>query len=125
MNTKSQQSRSSLDVFLWVVIFVLIAAGVVGNFYFSTFAISIRLVGWIVLAAILLLLSLQTQFGKTSWSFIKEARIEMRKVTWPTRQETVQTTLVVAAMVVITALILWGIDTFLLWGIGRLTGHTG
>lgn len=125
MNTKSQQSRSSLDIFLWVVIFVLIAAGVVGNFYFSTFAISIRLVGWIVLAAILLLLSLQTQFGKTSWSFIKEARIEMRKVTWPTRQETVQTTLVVAAMVVITALILWGIDTFLLWGIGRLTGHTG
>lgn len=126
MNSKTQQnSRSPLDIFLWLVIAVLIAGGIVANFYFSSFSLAIRLVGWIVMAAILVGLALQTNFGKTSWNFIKEARMEMRKVTWPTRQETVQTTLVVVAMVVVVALILWGIDTFLLWGVGALTGHIG
>jgi len=126
MNSKTQQnSRSPLDMFLWLVVAALIAGGIVANFYFSTFSLAVRLVGWIVLAAILVGIALQTNFGKTSWNFIKEARMEMRKVTWPTRQETVQTTLVVVAMVVIVALILWGIDAFLLWGVGTLTGHTG
>lgn len=126
MNSKIQSSHSALDIFLWLVTFVLIAMGIVANFYFAgTYGITIRLVGWIVLTAILLGIVLMTRFGKSSWKFLKEARMEMRKVTWPTRQETVQTTLVVVAMVVMVALILWGIDTFLLWGIGVLTGHTG
>lgn len=125
MNLKANQSNSSIDKFLWLVIVLLLAGGIVANFYFSSFATSFRLIGWIIIAVVALLLALQTQIGKISWVFIKDARMEMRKVTWPKRQETVQTTLVVVAMVVAMALILWGIDTFLLWGIGTLTGHTG
>ncbi len=126
MNSKTQQkSRSTLDILIWLVIAVLIGAGVVANFYFSSISLPIRMIGWIVVAAVILGFALQTHFGKISWSFIKDARMEMRKVTWPTRQETVQTTMVVIVMVVVVALLLWGIDTFLLWGIGTLTGHTG
>ena len=125
MNLKANQTNSSFDKFLWLLIGLLLIGGIVANFYFTSFALPIRLVGWIILAAVVILIGFQTQFGKTSWNFVKEARMEMRKVTWPTRQETVQTTMVVVAMVVVMALILWGIDTFLLWGIGTLTGHTG
>jgi preprotein translocase subunit SecE len=76
-----------------------------------------------LLACILLALALTTRLGKRFWRFAKETRGELRKVTWPTRQETIQTTLIVAALVVLVALILWGVDTFLLWIVGHLTGQ--
>lgn len=125
MNSKVNPMRSPADTFLWLFIGILLLGGIIANFYFSDYAATVRVIGWIVLAAAAVGLAFQTQFGKTSWVFIKEARMEMRKVTWPNRQETVQTTLVVVVMVVIMALILWGIDTFLLWIIGTITGHTG
>jgi preprotein translocase subunit SecE len=125
MNSKVSQPSTSTNIVLWSLITILVAGGIFANFYFSNYPITIRLVGWIILAAILVGLTLQTQFGKSSWIFIKESRMEMRKVTWPTRQETVQTTLVVVAMIVLMALILWGIDSLLLWVIGTLTGHAG
>ena len=73
----------------------------------------------------MLLVISQTSKGLQLWSFIKGARIELRKVVWPTRQETIQTTLVVVAMVVVAALILWGIDTLFFWLVGWLTGQRG
>ncbi len=56
------------------------------------------------------------------WKFAKQARIEMRKVVWPTRQDTVRATAIIALLVLVTALILWGMDSVLLWFIGLLTG---
>ena len=50
-------------------------------------------------------------------------QIEVRKVVWPTRQETIQTTLIVVVMVIIVAIILWLLDMFLGWSIGLLMGH--
>ncbi len=59
------------------------------------------------------------------FAFFKNARAELRKVVWPTRQETLQTALVVVAMVVVLALVLWGLDGVLVWLIGSLTGQRG
>ena len=52
-------------------------------------------------------------------------RIELRKTTWPTRQESLQTTLMIAVVVLISALLLWGLDSALLWGVKHLTGRGG
>ena len=57
------------------------------------------------------------------WSFIQEARIEVRKVVWPTRAETIQSTLAVLGMVVVMGLILWAIDSGLLRLVLWLTGY--
>lgn len=51
--------------------------------------------------------------GKATLAFAREARVEMRKVIWPTRQETLQTTLIVAAVTAVMSLILWGLDGIL------------
>ena len=51
--------------------------------------------------------------------------VELRKVVWPTRQETIQTTLIVVAMVVVAALILWGLDKVFFWLVAWLTGQRG
>jgi len=125
MSLNSEKNSKFLNIFLWLVIVAVVAAGVVANFYFAYYAVSIRLIGWLAITIVVVLLALQTTAGALSWEFIKQARNEMRKVTWPTRQETVQTSLVVIGMVVLMSLILWGIDSILLWLIGMLTGQSG
>jgi preprotein translocase subunit SecE len=52
----------------------------------------------------------------------KEARIEIRKVVWPTRQETTQTTLIVVVMVILVGLILWAMDSTLSWSVSGIIG---
>lgn len=109
----------------WTIIFLLIVGGIVANTYFANVAWAVRAAVGLVVIAMTLLIALRTSAGHQFWIFAKGARIELRKVVWPTRQETIQTTLVVVAMVVVAALILWGIDTLFFWLVGWLTGQRG
>ena len=56
-----------------------------------------------------------TEKGSEFLTLVKGSRTEIRKVVWPTRQETTQTTLIVFVFVIITGLILWGLDSVLGW----------
>ena len=114
-------SRSKLDVLLWALVLILIAAGVFANYYFSESAWSLRFASGIVLAAILFGLAALTARGKKIWAFIKDAKMELHKVVWPTRDETVKTTAVVAALVFAMSVVLWCIDSVLLWAVSWLT----
>ena len=65
----------------------------------------------------------QTQVGQVMASYVTGAfRIEARKVVWPSRQESIQATLMIAVVVLIMAVLLWGLDGALLWGVKSLTG---
>lgn len=119
------QQGSSLDWLKWLVVATLFIAGVVANYYYNYQPWPLRLLGWLALLAVMIAIALQTNVGKQALIFVRESRMELRKVFWPTRQETMQTTLIVAAIVVILALILWGIDGVLMWLIGWLTGQRG
>ena len=66
--------------------------------------------------------ALQTAKGQSFFNLVKEARIEIRKVVWPTRQETTQTTLMVVAVVLVMALLLWGLDSLLGWIVSSIVG---
>ena len=68
-------------------------------------------------------LAYQTATGKTMWGYIRGSQIELRKTTWPTRQEGLQATLMIAVVVLIAALMLWGLDSLLLWGVKSVTGR--
>jgi preprotein translocase subunit SecE len=85
----------------------------------------LRTVAWLAILAVAGFVASKTQKGKWVVEFFRDSRSELRKVVWPTREETMQTTLVVAAMVVILALLLWGMDGVLVWMIGWLTGQRG
>jgi len=119
------QSDTRYDWLKWLVISVLIVAGLIANYYYSQQPWPLRVLGWLLLLAIAVVIALQTYLGKQALGFARESRVELRKVVWPTRQETMQTTLVVGAMVVLIALLLWGIDGMLVWIIGWLTGQRG
>ncbi|SDT00759.1 protein translocase subunit secE/sec61 gamma [Halopseudomonas xinjiangensis] len=122
MSTKAELHDSRFDVIKWVIVAIIVAAGVYGNHYFAAEPVLYRAVALVVLGLVAGFVALQTEKGKAFWTLTKEARIEIRKVVWPTRQETTQTTLIVVAVVLIMALILWGLDTLLGWIISQFIG---
>jgi preprotein translocase subunit SecE len=102
----------------------LLLVGALGSFYyFSDVNALIRTLGLLVATGVALALAYRTELGRSVWSYITGARTELRKVVWPSRQESVQATLMIAVVVLITALLLWGLDSLLLWGVKLLTGR--
>jgi preprotein translocase subunit SecE len=63
--------------------------------------------------------------GRRFWQFILDSRVELRKVVWPSRQETLQTTAVVFGFIVIAGLFFWILDLLLAWATRLLTGQGG
>ncbi len=110
-----ETTSSRLDWLKWLVVFALLAVGVVGNSYYSDQSLLYRVIGFVAIAIVAALIALQTAKGGAFWSLVKGSRTEIRKVVWPTRQETVQTTLIVVAFVLVVALLLWGLDSLLGW----------
>lgn len=119
------QKETRLDWLKWLTAAILLLAGLIGNHYYSEVSMPLRLFGWLAVLAISAFIVSMTQTGRWIIEFFRDSQMELRKVVWPTREETMQTTMVVAAMVIILALVLWGLDGVLVWLIGWLTGQRG
>lgn len=126
INVKTEEPKSSgRNSALWVLVVALLAGGIGAYYYFGQVAWALRAAAGLVLICILIAIGLQTTQGQSLWRFAKAARMELRKVIWPTRQETIQTTMLVVAMVIIMALILWVVDSGLMWLVNWFTGQHG
>ena len=122
MNTKVQAEESKHDSIKWIAVVAIVAIGVIGNSWFSGESLLYRVLALLVLAAVAGFIALQTAKGRTWFKLFKDAKGEMRRVVWPTRQETLQTTLMVLAAVLVVALMLWGMDTFFGWIVSSAIG---
>lgn len=122
MKADADTPSGSMDVLKWFVVIALIAAAVVGNEFFAELSVVIRATGVVVLVALAFGMAAITAKGKTAINFARESRMEVRKVVWPTRQETLQTTLIVIAVTVAMSLILWGIDGVMVRLVRLFTG---
>jgi preprotein translocase subunit SecE len=126
MNTQAEAQTSILDIVKQVFSVVLVVGGVAAFYYFAEqVQLVYRVLGLIVIVVAVLGLMLTTELGRSVWSFVQESKTEVRKVVWPTKDETTRTTLLVFAMVAVVALILWLLDIFLFWGVRLLTGQGG
>lgn len=123
MSASIKSEKNTLDGVKWGAVALLTVVGVVGNQYYSEqLVIVYRALILVILGLVAVAIALQTTQGKTFLGFAKESRIEIRKVVWPTQQETRQTTLVVVAIVLIAALILWALDSLLGWLVSIVIG---
>ncbi len=104
-----------------IVAVVLMMAAIALFYTYSEYSTLLRVLSLLAVAGISLFIASRTAVGGTVLSYIGDTNIEVRKVVWPTRQETLQTTLVVILMVMLVALMLWGIDSLLGWGVRALT----
>ena len=120
MVSKTEQSTSAIDTFKLMTAVLVLLAGVVAFYYFEEESQLLRVLGMLAVAVIAFLIAASSDVGRRSLGFFKDARVEVRKVVWPTRQETVQTTIAVLFMVVLVAIMLWLFDMFLGWGVSKL-----
>lgn len=114
-NAKAEPVEFRFDALKWLFVAALVAAGVAGNSYFAEQALLYRVLGLVALAGIALFIAVNTAKGNAFYTLLQESLVEVRKVVWPTRQETNQTTLIVVAVVIIMGILLWLLDTFLGW----------
>ena len=117
-----ETTASRFDTVKWIVVVALVAVAVVGNSYFSDQSLLYRVLGIVAIGAVAGLIALQTAKGAAFWVLVKGSRTEIRKVVWPTRQETVQTTMIVVVFVLLVALLLWGLDSLLGWLVSLAIG---
>ena len=113
MTEQVQEGATALDAAKLAAGVAILAAGIAGFYLLSEQPIWLR---WIIVLAALAagaFVGLQSYQGKTFWSFVQSSRIELRKVVWPNRQETMQVTIVVFVMIIVLGLFFWGLDTLL------------
>jgi preprotein translocase subunit SecE len=102
-----------LKLFLAVL---LVAGGIGGFYYFGDKPDLIRVAIVLVTVAVAVVVVATTAGGRSAWEFFKGARLELRKVVWPAKKETMQITLVVFVMVILVAVYMWIID----WGLHKI-----
>ena len=120
-NTVTTPSNT-MDVLKWGLVAILLVGAIVGNSLLGELSAPLRVAGVIIMVAVALLVAAQTNKGQTTVAFAKESRTEVRKVVWPTRQETVQTTLIVFVVTFFAAMLLWGMDAILVRVVALITG---
>ena len=118
----SEAAGNKLDSLKWLLVALLVGAGIYGNSYFSDESLLYRVIGLLVIAGFAMSIAVTTARGDSAWTMIKGARTEIRKVIWPTRQETTQTTIIVMILVVVCGLFFWALDSFLGWLASLLLG---
>ncbi|MFO7762442.1 MAG: preprotein translocase subunit SecE [Wenzhouxiangellaceae bacterium] len=106
------EKNTSSDIVMWILAALIFGAGVYGFVYFEGQAMTlIRVLGLVAAVGVALFVAAQTIKGREALSYVREVDVERRKVVWPTRQETLQTTLIVLAVTVVVAIILFLMDT--------------
>jgi len=113
MAEKVETEGRNQDWLKWIVVAASIMAGVYLNSYFSSESLLLRAIGLVVIAGFAGWIASLTVKGRDLIDLCLEARVEIRKVVWPSRQETTQTTIVVLIVIVIVAIILWLLDSML------------
>jgi preprotein translocase subunit SecE len=123
MTTRAEAAASWIDTVKLVLAVVLLVAGIAAFYYLSDKSYLLRVLA--VLGSLLAsgALVFTTLIGRQFAVFLKDARIEVRKVVWPSRQETMQSTMVVVALVLVVGIVLWTLDAALFWGVSHLTGQ--
>jgi len=116
-------ANAALDTAKLVLAAILAAGGIVAFYWFAAEPVWQRTLMVAAGAVAGVLLALATQPGRDLWAFVDGSRIELRKMVWPTRQEAVQTTLILVVFVVILGVIMLLIDMSLAWAVERLLGR--
>jgi preprotein translocase subunit SecE len=125
MNTKVDSGPGLLDTVKLLLAAAVLVGGIAAYYVFEDESLLLRVAGVLVSFGIGAVIAFQSFQGHALWQFIQSARGELRKVIWPTRQETFQTTLTVLIFTLLLGVFFWMLDLFLLWGTRLVMGQGG
>lgn len=104
-----------------IIAVVLMVTAITLFYTYTEYSTLLRVLGLLVAAGLSLFVASQSVIGGTALSYVRNTQVEVRKVVWPSRQETMQTTMLVMLMVMVAALLLWAVDSTLGWAVRALT----
>ena len=111
----NKEISSTLDTLKMASAVAILLSSVFSFYYFAELSVLIRVVVVIFSVILSLIIFFSTQRGIIFWDFLQGSRVEMRKVVWPTKQETIQTTLTVFMFVLVLGIFFWLLDFLLLY----------
>ena len=114
MNTKVETGPGILDTVKLAAALLILLGGFVGYYWFAESSLLLRVPGLLGSLVLALLVAFQSSQGQQIWEFIKGSQVEIRKVIWPTQQETINTTLAVLVFAVVMAVFFFLVDLALL-----------
>ena len=120
-----ETENSLLDTLKLLLAAAILVGSILGYYYYADFATPLRALGVLIALGLSVAVVMQSTQGRTLWRFIQGSRIELQKVVWPTREETLQTTLTVLVFALIMGVFFWLLDLSLLAVTRRLTGQGG
>jgi preprotein translocase subunit SecE len=123
MEAKLDSKPTILDTALLLLSIAILVGGIFAYYYYANESVLLRTLGVLVAFALAVWVALQSAQGKTLWAFVQGARVELRKVVWPTREEAVQTTIIVLVFAMVMGTFFWLLDTFLFWFTRFITGQ--
>ena len=125
MSEHAETGSSALDTAKLIAAVAILIGGIAAFYLLGTLPIALR---WVIVLASLgvgIAVALQSSQGRAFWQFVQGSRVELRKVVWPTGQETGQTTLVVVVAVLVMGVFFWLLDMLLGAVTQALTGQGG
>jgi preprotein translocase subunit SecE len=125
MGARVETAGKMQDTLKWLFAMLLLGAAVTAFYLYAEESLLLRVIGLLIVAGAAGSIAFTTDKGRAAWEFMRDSRTELRKVVWPTRKETSQTTLVVIGVVTLVAIFLWMVDGILSWVVRLLLGHGG
>ena len=124
MSTQTETTQSGgLDIIKLIIAAAVIIGGLYSYYYYEfELALPLRVLMVLGGAGVGIAIGMMSTQGQRLWHFIQGSRVEIRKVVWPTRQETTQTAIAVFVFTLIMALFFWGLDSVLLWVTRQFVG---
>ncbi len=123
MDAKVDSKPTLMDTVLLLLAVAILVGSIFAYYYYSNESALLRSIGVLVAFIVAVWVAFQSAQGRTLWAFIQGSRAELRRVVWPTREETIQTTLIVLVFALIMATFFWLLDVFLLWFTRWITGQ--
>ena len=122
MSANTQVEATGFDTVKLLLALAIVVGAILGFYYLDAYSQLLRVIGLLVLMGLAAFIVYQTALGRMVWAFANASKGEVRKVVWPSRQETVQTTLIVFVMVLVMGVVLWLFDMMLAAILKALTG---
>ena len=122
MAETAEQTNSGMDKVKLALAAILVLVGFYGFYEYAAQPLLYRVLGILLFVVVAAGIALTTTKGRALMAFMQSARTEVRKMVWPTRAETLQTTLVILVVVILVGLFLWLLDTFLGWIMSMIIG---
>ena len=108
-----------------LVAFLLVVAGIMGFYYLGDSAAEVRLISVLTGVVLATVVAYTSDPGRRFFTFGKDSVSEAKRVVWPTRKETLQTTGVVILFAITMAVFLWAVDASLMMIVNKLMGRGG